>query len=247
MRANDTTPLVVINQVAPIYVTFSVPGRYLPDIRRYQSQQPLGSKRGSRPAGHLERTQVAPQSPVRCRRDATDGGCQGRPPPTPVALAIESGRVSFIDNTVDSDDRYDWMKGTFSNDDHALWPGLFVQVTCSSHRSERHRCSVSGCSGIAGRTIRVCRQAGSDGRNSQHHRRTAAGRGEWWLRRDCKPGEEVVTDGQLRLTAGARVTTGHARRKMPAVEAEDRGNGNAGDGGAVGAEAGIGGTSHEFR
>ena len=29
IRANDTTPLVVINQVAPIYVTFSVPGRYL--------------------------------------------------------------------------------------------------------------------------------------------------------------------------------------------------------------------------
>ena len=28
VRANDTTPLVVINQLAPIYVTFSVPGRY---------------------------------------------------------------------------------------------------------------------------------------------------------------------------------------------------------------------------
>src|SRR5215213_9065283 len=41
VRANDTTPLVVINQVAPINVTFSVPGRYLPDIRRHQGQQPL--------------------------------------------------------------------------------------------------------------------------------------------------------------------------------------------------------------
>src|SRR4029079_9140782 len=41
VRANDVTPLVVINQVAPIYGTFSVPGRYLPDIRRYQAQRPL--------------------------------------------------------------------------------------------------------------------------------------------------------------------------------------------------------------
>ena len=41
IRANDTTPLVVINQVAPIYVTFSVPGRYLGDIRRFQAQRPL--------------------------------------------------------------------------------------------------------------------------------------------------------------------------------------------------------------
>jgi multidrug efflux system membrane fusion protein len=41
VRANDTTPLVVINQVAPIYVSFSVPGRFLPDIRRYQAQQGL--------------------------------------------------------------------------------------------------------------------------------------------------------------------------------------------------------------
>src|SRR4029077_634303 len=36
VRANDTTAMVVINQVSPIYVTFSVPGRYVGDIRRYQ-------------------------------------------------------------------------------------------------------------------------------------------------------------------------------------------------------------------
>src|SRR5436190_17309715 len=41
IRANDATPLVVINQVSPIYVSFSVPGRYLGDIRRYQAQRPL--------------------------------------------------------------------------------------------------------------------------------------------------------------------------------------------------------------
>ena len=41
VRANDSASLVVINQLSPVYVTFSVPGRYLSDIRRYQGQKPL--------------------------------------------------------------------------------------------------------------------------------------------------------------------------------------------------------------
>lgn len=41
VQANGPTPLVVINQMAPIYVTFSVPGRLLDDIRHYQAAAPL--------------------------------------------------------------------------------------------------------------------------------------------------------------------------------------------------------------
>jgi membrane fusion protein, multidrug efflux system len=37
VRVNDATPLVVINQVAPIYLTFSVPEQNLPDIRRHMA------------------------------------------------------------------------------------------------------------------------------------------------------------------------------------------------------------------
>ncbi|MFZ5790910.1 MAG: efflux RND transporter periplasmic adaptor subunit [Pseudomonadota bacterium] len=33
VKANDTTPLVVINQTRPVYVAFSVPERYLPEIQ----------------------------------------------------------------------------------------------------------------------------------------------------------------------------------------------------------------------
>jgi len=35
VRANDTTPLVTINQVAPIYVSFGVPEGQLPELKRY--------------------------------------------------------------------------------------------------------------------------------------------------------------------------------------------------------------------
>ena len=41
VRANDVNPLVVINQVRPIYVNFAVPEQNLPDVRKYQSQSPL--------------------------------------------------------------------------------------------------------------------------------------------------------------------------------------------------------------
>src|SRR5438874_1630358 len=38
VRANDTLPLVVINQVAPIYVSFAIPESQLPAFKRYMSQ-----------------------------------------------------------------------------------------------------------------------------------------------------------------------------------------------------------------
>ena len=41
VKANADTPMVVINQVRPIYVTFSVPESYLPEIKQYQARGAL--------------------------------------------------------------------------------------------------------------------------------------------------------------------------------------------------------------
>lgn len=41
VRANDLNPLVVINQVRPVYVSFAVPEQKLPEIRKYQAAAPL--------------------------------------------------------------------------------------------------------------------------------------------------------------------------------------------------------------
>lgn len=41
VKANDVSPLVVINQVRPVYVNFAVPEQKLPDIRKYQAEAPL--------------------------------------------------------------------------------------------------------------------------------------------------------------------------------------------------------------
>lgn len=41
VKANDTTALVNINQITPIYVTFSVPQQKLDEIRRFNAARPL--------------------------------------------------------------------------------------------------------------------------------------------------------------------------------------------------------------
>ncbi len=41
VKANDTSPLVVMNQMTPIYVSFSVPQQNLPLIRTYEAQGQL--------------------------------------------------------------------------------------------------------------------------------------------------------------------------------------------------------------
>ncbi len=218
VRANDTTPLVVINQVAPIYVTFSVPGRYLPEIRRYQSAQPLRIDARIQPGGTPGAQQTAPPAPGAMAHDA----------PTIVTAApistTEAGTVSFIDNSVDPSTGTIKMKGTFANEDHALWPGLFVQVTLVL-RTASNAIVVPAAAvqaSQAGQFVFVVKEdRTAEVRNITVERQQGE---EIVVAQGLKPGEVVVTDGQLRLTAGARVTTG------------TRGEGPEGSGGAEGRE-----------
>jgi multidrug efflux system membrane fusion protein len=41
VKANDTTALVNLNQLQPVYVTFSAPEQFLPEIRRYNAEHAL--------------------------------------------------------------------------------------------------------------------------------------------------------------------------------------------------------------
>jgi multidrug efflux system membrane fusion protein len=204
VRANDTTPLVVINQIAPIFVTFSVPGRYLPDVRRYQSQGPLRIEALIQAGGTPGAQQIAPVPPG----TQPPGGTDGASASAPITSTTEGGTVSFIDNSVDPTTGTIKMKGTFANQDHALWPGLFVQVTLvlrtdptaivvpaaavQTSQSGQFVFVVKPDRTVDVRAVTVERQQGDEAVVSH----------------GLAAGEEVVTDGQLRLTAGARVTTG---------------------------------------
>ena len=208
VRANDTTPLVVINQVAPIYVTFSVPGRYLTDVRRYQAQQPLPIEARIPPGGTPGAPQLAPPSAGSTLPADTDGGSMPAPAGRAVAGTTAGGTVSFIDNSVDPTTGTIRMKGTFANADHALWPGLFVQVTLVL-RTDPNAIVVPAAAvqaSQAGQFIYVVKADRTvEVRNVTVERQQGE---EIVIAQGVAPGEEVVTDGQLRLTAGARVTTG---------------------------------------
>src|SRR5918992_702095 len=43
VRANDPNPLVVINQVRPIYVNFGIPEQHLPEVRKHMAGGPLAA------------------------------------------------------------------------------------------------------------------------------------------------------------------------------------------------------------
>ncbi len=202
VRANDTTPLVMINQLSPVYVTFSVPGRFLSEIRRYQAQRPL-TVAAVAPTGVGTATQ-APAGP----------GTAAIPPPgssTPsqgIALpptAAETGAVSFIDNMVDSATGTIRLKATFQNDGRQLWPGAFVQVTLNL-TTDREALVVPATAVQAsqdGQYVYVVKQDRTVELRPVRIARQQSGQAV--VADGVSAGEVVVTDGQLRLTPGARV------------------------------------------
>jgi multidrug efflux system membrane fusion protein len=181
VKANDTAPLVVINQLAPIYVTFSVPEDNLPEIRRGDA------------AGSLQVTVEMP-----------DGEGPG-----------ERGRISFIDNAVDRSTGTIKVKGTFQNPDRRLWPGLFVNVVLTL-KTEPHAV-VAPSRAVQdtqdGHYVYVVK---ADRTVESRPVTVARTVGDWAvIASGLATGETVVTDGQLRLVAGKRVTidrpaAGHA-------------------------------------
>ncbi len=109
VQANATTlPLVSIAQINPIAVTFTLPETQLaPLLRATRSAQD-----GSQPKA------LAAQVLLPAERSATKG--QALPPTL--------GKVSFVDNLVDSSTGTIKVKAEFDNSSQTLWPGQYVRV-----------------------------------------------------------------------------------------------------------------------
>lgn len=170
VRANDATPLVVINRIAPINVSFGIPEGQLPAFKRYLAERTL-------------------------RVEAT----------APSETVASTGHITFIDNAVDQTTGTIKIKGSFPNADRRLWPGQFVNVVVTL-KTEPAAVVVPTAAIQAGqqgdfafvvkpdqtvdlRTVTVDRTSGA----------------ESIVKDGLKPGEIVITDGQLRLVAGSRV------------------------------------------
>ena len=166
---NDST-LLVINQVEPIYVSFTVPQQQLAEIKRYMADATLAVD--AVPSGETR--------PVR-------------------------GAVTFIDNAVDATTGTIRLKATFANHERRLWPGQFanVSLTLAVQPDALVIPSQALQTGQQGAFVFVVKP---DATVETRRVVTARAQGnETIVASGLQAGEQVVTDGQARLTGGAKV------------------------------------------
>jgi multidrug efflux system membrane fusion protein len=116
------------------------------------------------------------------------------------------GELSFIDNTVDMNTGRIKLKGTFPNSDNALWPGQFVQtILVLSNLTQATVVPAEAVqSSQTGDFVFVVKAD-----NTVEKRAVTAGygyKGRMVVQSGVRPGETVVTDGQLRLGEGSKVS-----------------------------------------
>lgn len=171
IKADADTSMVILNQIQPIYVSFSVPEQYLPLIKKYMAQGPV-------------------------KVEAVIGRDVKHP---------EEGVLTFINNTVDPATGTILLKATFPNQEKRLWPGLFVNVVVelTNQPSALVVPSQAIQTGQEGQFVFVVTaDLKAETRPVKVERSL---NGEVIVQEGLKPGETVVTDGQLRLVPGAKV------------------------------------------
>jgi multidrug efflux system membrane fusion protein len=176
VRANDTTPIVTINRVTPVYVSFAIPEALLPEFKRYMARQTVK---------------------VQAKAPTEDG---------PASL----GQIDFIDNAVDPSTGTIKVKGTFPNEDRRLWPGQFVNVGVTLTIDPRATVLPSAAvqSGQQGSFVFIVKPDQTVEMRPVTVARTHDN--ESILSSGAAVGETVVTDGQLRLVPGSRVSVKNA-------------------------------------
>jgi len=119
--------------------------------------------------------------------------------------APEVGVLSFIDNTVDKTTGTILCKATFTNESKRLWPGLFVNVVVQLS-TQPNAILVSSRAVQTSQEGQIVFVVKPD--LTVEIRPVEVGRpidGDVIITKGLKPGERVVTEGQLRLVPGAKV------------------------------------------
>ena len=171
IKANADTPMVTINQVQPVNVSFAVPEKNLPEIKHYMAGGVLKveafiSKEDKNPA---------------------------------------EGRLAFIENIVDTATGTIKLKGAFDNRDRRLWPGQFVHVvlTLAVQNNAVVVPTQAVQMGQAGQFVFAVKDDLTAEVRPVVVSRTFGE--ESVIESGLKPGEQVVTDGQVRLMPGAKM------------------------------------------
>jgi RND family efflux transporter MFP subunit len=174
VRQADPAPIATIIQTAPVYVTFSLPQRSLPELRAALANE----------SANIEA--VVPGDPRKA-----------------------SGQVTMIENTVDQTTGTVQVRATMPNTDEILWPGTLVQVRLNFREEEAVTVPSTAVQvGQAGSYVFVI----TDGTASVHPVKVARTfGGETVLESGLEGGETVVTEGQLLLNNGSKVSARQAK------------------------------------
>jgi multidrug efflux system membrane fusion protein len=169
IKPNDVD-LVSINQLRPMFVTFSVPEGELPGIKSHMA------------SGQVKVLAYA-----------------GSEAPA------ETGKLTFVENSVDSSTGTIRLKALFENSGVKLWPGEFVRTIVQMNQSKDSIVIPAAAvqTSQEGKFVFVVK---SD--MTVESRPVVVGRTverEIVIEKGLNSGETVVTEGQLRLAPGSRV------------------------------------------
>lgn len=201
VRQADSTPLVTINQLHPIYVAFSVQQDDLNHLKAAMAAGPVAVSATFGKTRAMLGTAAAAQA-VATIDPADDPQNAGSVRPN----RQEQGIVAFIDNTIDTASNTVLVKARFDNPRERLWPGQFVNVLMTL-RTEPNAIV------IPSKALQIS-QTGSyvwvlkpdmtvDMRKVTINRRLGE---EVVIATGLGAGDRVVTDGQMRLDVGSKVS-----------------------------------------
>ncbi|MCC6711841.1 MAG: efflux RND transporter periplasmic adaptor subunit [Candidatus Dadabacteria bacterium] len=189
-----STLLAVINQTKPVFVDFSVPEHFLALIREYLAA-----------SGELR---VYAAIPYTSRKDGESAAMDKDTEAvgvSPSELPPAEGTLSFIDNRVNESTGTVRLKAVFENEGEVLWPGKFVNVSLNLTTQENATVVPARAvqSGQSGDYVFVVKPD-----STVESRPVVPGARvdrEVVITKGLKPGEIVVTEGQLRLVPGMKV------------------------------------------
>ncbi len=174
VHAADANGLVVINQIDPITVLFTLPEENFQDINRalHESSTPLQvvayPRNGEQPLG--------------------------------------TGRLTLLNNQIDTASGTVQLKGVFPNPGHALWPGQYVNVRIVL-RHDPQALTVPAAAVQRSQDGTFVWLVGSDGKAVNRTVKVASIQdGIAVIETGVQAGERVVVDGQYNLKPGIAVT-----------------------------------------
>ena len=125
--------------------------------------------------------------------------------PSKTDTLFTEGVLSFVDNSVDTATGTVLLKGEFPNRDNALWPGEFLTVRLQLYVEDSAVVvpSQAVMTGQQGTYLFVVNHDGTARSQAVTVERSAGAYAV--IAQGVRAGDEVVTDGQVRLVSGAAV------------------------------------------